>query len=329
MTAGADMAAGKRRPGPADADRGSPTALGILELDRFSRASLTRWRELSHDLDQLQATLYFAVRPEQRRLRGELIAALQAQAPVEQTLLRWVRNVTYRYSMEPLSAAGSLLGYGGRFNPGADLDHDTLSPFPALYVAEDAETAFREKFQLPSSGTVDGLKPEELALARSGSFSTVMVNGHLRNVFDLTSFQPLEAVARVFARIKMPEAARSLRAKLRIPPRALSMIRSGSQLYDAVVQQNWRGLPVQFGLPAPSQTLAELIREAAFDGILYRSTKAAGLCLAIFPDRISSDSFVELADAAPSGVKLTRLDQSSGDELAGWERLRSTGRSRP
>ena len=50
------------------------------------------------------------------------------------------------------------------FSPGNDLDPDTLSPFPALYLAQDAETAFREKFQLPSTGRVDGLRPEELAL---------------------------------------------------------------------------------------------------------------------------------------------------------------------
>jgi hypothetical protein len=303
--------------------------LGILELERFSQASLTRWKELSGDLDELQAILYFGVRPEQRRLRGDLIAALQSQPAVEQSLVRWVRNVTYRYSMEPLSAAGSLHGYGGRFNPGADLDPDTLSPFPALYLAQDAETAFREKFQLPSTGRVDGLRPEELALAAAGSFSTVVVNGRLRNVFDMTSPQSLEPVARVLGRVKMPEAARRLRAKLEIPPRSLFMIRTGAQLFEAAVQNNWRALPAQFGLPAPSQTLAELIREASFDGILYRSSKGAGLCVAIFPDRVSADSCVELADDAPPAVTRTRLDQASGDELAGWHTLSIRVRARP
>lgn len=315
------MARGKGSPLGQASSGHLPRPLGILELDRFSQASLTQWRELSRDLDELQATLFFGLRPEQRRLRSELIAALKARPAVEQKLLRWVRNVTYQYSMEPLSAAGSLVSYGGRFNPGADLDADTLSPFPALYIAEDAETAFREKFQLPSGGKVDGLRPEELALARSGSFSTLFVNGHLRNVFDMTSPKSLDPIAKVFGRIRMPEAATRLRTKLAIPARSLSMIRSGTQLYDAAVQRNWRALPVQFGLPAPSQILAELIRDASFDGILYRSTKGAGLCVAIFPDCMSADSYVELADAAPAGVGHTRLDQSSGDQLAGRDVL--------
>ena len=33
--------------------------LGILELERFSRETLTRWNAVSKDLDQLQAALYF------------------------------------------------------------------------------------------------------------------------------------------------------------------------------------------------------------------------------------------------------------------------------
>jgi hypothetical protein len=323
------VARGKRSPPGQSSSAQPPRPLGILELDRFSKASLTQWRDLSRDLDELQATLFFGLRPEQRRLRSELIAALRARPAVEQKLCRWVRNVTYRYSMEPLSAAGSLVSYGGRFNPGADLDADTLSPFPALYLAEDAETAFREKFQLPSAGKIDGLRPEELALARAGSFSTVVVSGHLHNVFDMTSPQSLEPIAKVFGRIRMPEAARRLRSKLAISARTLSMIRTGTQLYDAVVQQNWRGLPAQFGLPAPSQILAELIRDASFDGILYRSTKGAGLCVAIFPDRMSADSYVELADAAPSAVKQTRLDQSNGDEVAGRDSFIGSVRLRP
>lgn len=301
--------------------------LGILELDRFSQANLTRWKELSRDLDELQAILFFGLRPEQRRLRSELIAALRTRSPVELELTRWVRIVTFQFCMQPLSAAGSLRSFGGRFNPGIDLDADTLSPFPALYVAEDPETAFREKFQLPSKGNVDGLRPEELALSRAGSFSNIAVSGLLRNVFEMTSARTLDAVARVFGRIKMPEAAKHLRSKLSIPPRSLSMIQTGTQLYQAAVQTNWRGLPAQFGLPAPSQSLAELVREAGFDGILYRSTKGAGRCVAVFPDRISSGSFIELADAAPPGVHQTRLDQSSSDELAGWDSL--PRRSRP
>lgn len=58
------------------------------------------------------------------------------------------------------------------------MDPGTLNPWPALYLAEDFETAFREKFQMARSDTVDGLTPEELALERI-SHATVFVSGHL------------------------------------------------------------------------------------------------------------------------------------------------------
>ena len=303
-------------------------ALGILELERFSQETLARWNAVSKDLDELQASLYFGVQPEQRRARQALIEALQQTHSKSLHFSRWTRIVTYQYSMEPLAAAGSLHGFGGRFNAGADLDQGTLSPWPSLYIAEDYETAFREKFQMPSTGKVDGLSPQELALVHSISHTTLFVNGDLMGVFDMTSPSALDRVAKVFGRIKMPASARDLRKKLRISPNALWMVSTGRQLYDAALTHNWRTLPAQFGLPAPGHTLAELIRAAGFEAILYKSTKGQGRCLAVFPDLLASRSFVELADLAPTGVKHRRLDVNSGDELAGWDSLPSQKRPR-
>jgi hypothetical protein len=99
---------------------------GILELDRFSEASLKQWKTLSGDLDELERTLYYALEPERKRLRPELIAALQQQINEPLELQRWARIATYTHSLNPLSAAGSLLGCGGRFNPGGDLEQGTL-----------------------------------------------------------------------------------------------------------------------------------------------------------------------------------------------------------
>ena len=91
-----------------------PAQLGILELERFSQETLTRWNALSEDLDELQAALYFGILPEQRRLRESLLDAVRQSTPMTVPLSRWARIVTYQYSTEPLSAAGSLHGWGGR-----------------------------------------------------------------------------------------------------------------------------------------------------------------------------------------------------------------------
>lgn len=84
---------------------------------------------------------------------------------------------------------------------------------------------------------------------------------------------------------------------------------------------NWRTLPVQFGLPAPSHAVAELVRAAGYEAIVYRSTQGGGRCVAVFPDLIDSGSFIELASPAPSEVEYTRLDAGSADALAGWEEI--------
>ncbi len=320
----------RRKPSPPQSRAGARPAHapGILELERFSEENLTRWNAVSKDLDELQAALYFGVQPDQRRLRAELLAALSLTQPLVVPFSRWTRVVTYQYSIEPLSAAGSLHAYGGRFNHGADLDPGTLNPWPALYIAEDPETALREKFQMATSDRVGGLTPDEMALTRSTSYASVAVSGNLNRVFDMTTPVNLEAIAKVLGRIRMPSKAREIQRRLAIKHRDLWMITTGQQLRDAVLAQNWRMLPVQFGLPAPSHTLAELIRASSFEAILYQSTKGLGRCLAVFPDRLASGSFVELADAAPAAAERPRLDVDTADELAGWDSLPSQWRTR-
>ena len=107
----------------------SPTK-GVLELDRFNEAALETWTELSADLDELQDILYFNLEPERRRLRPDLLKALQTTQPTQLEIKNWVRIVDYQWTMYPLSAAGSLTGIGGRFNVGTDLDSRTFDPGP-------------------------------------------------------------------------------------------------------------------------------------------------------------------------------------------------------
>lgn len=299
---------------------GTPPPKGILELDRFTESSVDKWNEISADLDELNAVLHFNLEPERRRRRPELIAALQLVQPQELELQNWVRIVDYQWTLHPLSAAGSLTFVGGRFNAGQDLDRNTLDPWPALYVAQDHPTAYREKFQLPLGQTVDGLTPEELSLDAGKSHTTVVLSGKLTRIFNMLEAESLGPIARVLGRIQMPDRAEKIKRKLKIKPHDLRMITNGKQLFEMVAIHNWRVLPVQFGLPAPSQILAELIRAADFEAIAYPSSKGGGVCLAIFLDRLASGSYIELTDKAPAGV-VSRLDETSADLLAGWAQI--------
>ena len=306
-------------PAPRGAAAGTPPTKGILELDRFSAESLERWGELSADLDELQDILYFNLEPERRRRRPELLKALQEIQADSLELVNWVRIVDYRWTLHPLSAAGSLASIGGRFNAGAEIDSRTFDPWPCLYLASDHATAYREKFQIEAGQTVDGLSPEELALSPGNSHTTVVLHGKLSRVFQLTA-ETLGPLARVLGKIKMPERAERIKKKLKFKPADLRMLTTGKQLHDAAALQNWRVLPIQFGLPAPSQILAELIRAAAFEAIAYQSSKSGKKCLAVFVDRLAPGSFVELAGNAPAGV-ISRLDETTAEALAGWTQI--------
>jgi hypothetical protein len=143
----------------------------LLELDRFSQADLDRWNSLSQDLDELHAILYSGVEPQRQRHHAELIAALRSVPCRPMDFAGWVRMVTLRYADAPLSAAGSLKNFGGRFNIGTDVDNAIRSPWPALYIASDQETAYREKFGMAKDDRIDGLSAEELTLTPGGSYS--------------------------------------------------------------------------------------------------------------------------------------------------------------
>lgn len=291
---------------------------GLLELDRFSQADLDRWNSLSQDLDELHAILYSGVEPQRQRHHAELIAALRSVPCAPMNFAGWVRMVTLRYADAPLSAAGSLKNFGGRFNIGADVDNAIRSPWPALYIASDQETAYREKFGMAKDDCIDGLSAEELTLTPGGSYSAVRLDGHLELVFDLAQKGALEPFCKVLRKISLPVEAIRLQKRLKIPgPPA--MIRSAVRLIQETLVVNWRILPAQFGNPAVSQILAGLILDAGYEAIRYPSTKSDGECVAVFPHRLASDaSFVMMADDAPASVRHTRLDLSTTDDLCGW-----------
>jgi RES domain len=293
----------------------------LFELERFSSTDLDRWQQVSGDLNEFIESFYFGLEPARRRYRLKLLKALQSAGGITVVLKKWARIVTYQYSLQPLSCAGSLQSLGGRFNAGSELDDNTLFPWPALYVADGFETAFREKFQLASTELTQGLTPAELALEHTVSHSTVFMQGLVDNVFDMTTFATLNSVGKIFREIEPPKEVALLAKKLKIKEGTLIMIQTGAQLHHAVTKHNWRTWPMQFGMPAPSQLLAELIRAAGYEGILYPSSKGPGKCLAVFPDKLSDHSHIELVGPAPSEQTHVRLDANSAHQLEGWDSI--------
>ncbi len=240
----------------------------------------------------------------------------------------WSRLVDSRWTLRPLSAAGSLTSYGGRFNIGQDVFEATPDPFPALYIAENYETAYREKFQMEVGEQVDGLKPDEMNL--NTSFSCYRMSGHLERVVDVTDLKALYAVSRVLKTVRRPADLKSLAMKLKLGRNVSWLIRTPDELQTQLQVRNWRSWAVLFDLPAPSQLFGEWAMRAGVEGIKYRSTKSkTGFCLAVFPSNLGSNlSFVELTDPAAPEVRHTRLDIASAENLCGWNVLGSAHRPR-
>lgn len=300
----------------------SPRTPPLLELDRFSTSDIEHWNARSQDVDELGAILYSGLEPQRKRYHDELIAALRTASPAPVEFTRWVRIVNARYNEAPLATAGSLRAIGGRFNIGAAVTNAIGPPWPALYVASNFETAYREKFGIAKDSRVDGLTAEELALSPGASFSAFGVNGHLSTVFDLAQPDSLKAVAKVLAKFTLPKEAVKLGRRLKLPQSDLAMIRTPKALMHALLELNWRTLPIQLGNPSSSQIFGSWVMEAGYEAIRYPSTKGDGDCLAVFPHRLASDdSYVELADAIAPSVRHTRLDMGSADQLCGWEVL--------
>lgn len=302
--------------------------LNLLTLDRFSEADLDKWLGLSAKLDELARILYFAVEPERIRRQGELVEALNERPAAPADFEGWVRVVDTRWTLSPLSSIGSLKAYGGRFNIGRDVMSSNRSPFPALYVGENFETAYRERFQMEQGDTVGGLTVEELALG--ASTSNYRVRGHVERVFDATSLASLSPIAKVLAKFKMPTEAVAIAKLLKMHRPSDMMIRSAESLRVALQVSNWRVWPVQYELPAPSQIFGDLIRAAGYEAIRYRSTKSrSGYCMAVLSGNLGSNrTFVELMDPAAPEVEYPRLDLGTSEQLAGWECLSPSVRAR-
>ncbi|MGH8051052.1 MAG: RES family NAD+ phosphorylase [Arenimonas sp.] len=291
---------------------------GVLELDRFTSTDLERWNRLSETLDYLHSELHYGFESQRNTLRKELIEALQSIPAAPFDFKQWCRVVPHRYSLIPLSAAGSLFSVGGRFNIGRDIPTDVRAPWPALYLASDPETALREKYGLSRNGSIGGLTREELALMPRQSHTTVVLNGHIEQAFDLTDLRALVPFCKVLAKFKMPHGVDNAMRRLRIDRRKVRLVRTPAQLQKAVMASNWRQWPIQFEVPAHGQIFASLVIAAGYEAIRYPSSKSGQHCLAIFPQNIaSSRTYIELADSAPPETAITRLDMGTADACCG------------
>ncbi|MDR2196133.1 MAG: RES family NAD+ phosphorylase [Gallionellaceae bacterium] len=295
----------RKSPVSGDGDNALPL---LLELERFSASSLHSWKIAKRKFDAIHSDLYFGLEA-QRQQHSKLIQeALRRAVTGPFRFENWGRMADYRYTLEPLSMSGSVKGDGGRFNIGGELNPSSFTPFPALYIAENYDTALRERLGAGASG----LQPMEMALRSPASFTYVRVKGNLESVIDVGRLDSLRPLADVLKEFEMPKNVQKLARDigLKRPP---SLVRSPLALQQRLLDRNWRASPVQYGLPANTQIFGRMVNGAGIHGILYPSARnKAHQCLALFPQNwAGSTSFVEVIDAVPASARSIRWDGAS------------------
>lgn len=282
---------------------------GELLLEYFSDKELIGWRSRAKDLQDYHYLWFFELESQRAVNHQKLLDALRTVPGTTVDLDGWGRAIEYKWSGTPLSCVGSLKWLGGRFNYGVDIDHARFAPFPALYLAQDAETGFREMNGLVRGSDRAGLTAEELALCTKSGITWVAVKGTVHNVFDLTRVANLKAFANVLNTFKISRSIRDTEEKLRAVP--LRLVKTPSELHRSFMAENWRELPSMFSTPANSQLFGQLLTQAGFEGVLFSSTITKRLNLAVFPRQLENSASSVHAVEPPVGARCVELSANT------------------
>jgi hypothetical protein len=162
-----------------------------------------------------------------------------------------------------------------------------------------------EKFGQPDASA--GLTQGELALRTDRSYSCVALNGKLETVIDLSKMERLTAFVDIIRRFTLPADLRERAKRIGKPE---SLVTSAPLLKETLLARHWRAMAVQANVPHSSQIFGQLVAHAGIEGIVFPSARSSsgGTSLAVFPQNLGGDSFIELADPAPTATEHRRLD---------------------
>ena len=162
--------------------RSRPRSASAFVLDVFTERDLDDWSTRSIVAQRYLDHVYFDLELQRVEHFEELRDALSAVPPITVDVTSWIRISDYRWSLEPLSPAGSLKGIGGRFNIGVDLDRARGQHFPALYLADSMDTALREFFLGSPEDETTSLSLQQLAIRRELAHRVVAVVGRVDEI---------------------------------------------------------------------------------------------------------------------------------------------------
>jgi hypothetical protein len=278
--------------------RGKVTTTRRILLDTFTEEDLEYWSERSEDAQRYSDFVYFDLERQRTANHDALCEALRAAGNVDVAVDGWSRVTDYRWSLTPLSSGGSLKGIGGRFNIGSDLDRARGQQFPALYIAEDVDTAYLEFFGGAPEAHAGGLKLQEFALRRKSSFTTFALRGRVENALDLRTSSSLKEFAKIIATFDLSPDTRRFARRIGVPLRAL--MRTAREIHTRILlaPKAWRTEPHLFGIPAANQIFGRYAHDAGFEGVIYPSQQGGNACLAVYPDNLAGTQ-IEVTGGTP------------------------------
>jgi RES domain-containing protein len=279
-------------------------------IDSFTLDDLEFWTNRTFDMQSYADRAHYDLERQRVKNHDALCAALRVPAAIRVTVDGWIRVTDWRWNLTPLSPAGSVREIGGRFNIGRELDRARGQHFPALYIAKDHDTAFREYFGGPLTSSVGKMTRGELALRTEASFSTFSLRGSVEQVFDARTSANLGPFLQIISKFELSKETRRRASALRLPQ--ISIFRKPTQLWRRLLAapSTWRTEPQLSGIPAASQIFGRFLRDAGLEGVLYMSQRGGNECLAVFPENLKgSDSRIEVAGDAPAEATCTLMDR--------------------
>lgn len=268
-------------------------------LDAFTVDNLSQWKAATRALDEYHLRFYYELEGQRKTYQGELIRALEPAILSSFDLRKWVRICTWEFSYNPYSSKGSTTQVGGRFNSGKMIDAVGEHPFPALYIAEDLDTAYREKFGVSPQKSPAELSPLDFAVIPQVSTVSVFFNGAIHNVIDITKQSNLAKFCKIIAKFKVSADVLNLANKAQQTP--MKIIKDPKDLLQSFYQVEWRAWGTQLGIPSNSQVFGRFVYEGSYSGILYRSVRGKGRCLALYPENlVQGDSSLSLVNDPPA-----------------------------
>lgn len=277
-----------------------------IVLETGSVASFQEEKARTKALLEYYWKFYSELAYQQNEHLDEIIKSLQVSCSNEFHFKSWQRAVKYKYCLHPFSTVGSLSDPGGRFNIG-DVNSN-VRQFPALYVAEDKETALQEA--LGQTNTASELTALERALTNTQSSSILSVSGKIDRIFDLSDKNNLKPFLRVIKSFKLSNSLLELADSLdEVRP---TLVQSTGQLIGSLLDPDWRVWPARYDVPANSQVFGHFLYLAQIEGVIYPSKFTGKKCVALFPHHFeNSTSFIELDHDTPHSKVPKRIDSTT------------------